>query len=74
MNLHIGNRIKEVMAEKEVSAVQLAQRIYCSRTHIYRILEKDSIDTFLLTRISAALDYDFFKDISDSISKDSTSS
>lgn len=34
--------------------------LHYSRTGLYKMLEKDSIDTKLLLRISQLLDYDFF--------------
>lgn len=66
--MHIGNQIKEIMAQKGVSATELARRIHCDRTHIYKIQAKEAIDTFLLTRISLALNHDFFSDLSNSLS------
>ena len=63
--MHIGQHIKEVMRQQGVTATQLAKDICCARTHIHRIFLKDNIDIALLDRISTALDYDFFRDLSD---------
>ena len=63
--MHIGQHIKEVMRQKGVTATQLAKDICCARTHIHRIFLKDNIDIALLKRISSALNYDFFHDLSD---------
>lgn len=63
--MHIGQHIKEVMRQQDVTATQLAKDICCARTHIHRIFRKDNIDIALLERISKALNHDFFRDISD---------
>ena len=57
--------IKEVMRQQGVTATQLAKDICCARTHVHRIFCKDSIDIALLERISIALNYDFFRDLSE---------
>ena len=63
--MHIGQHIKEVMRQQGITATQLAKDICCARTHIHRIFLKDNIDIALLECISTALDYDFFRDLSD---------
>ena len=63
--MHIGQHIKEVMQQQGVTATRLAESISCSRTHIHKIFRKDNIDIALLERISTALNYDFFRDLSD---------
>lgn len=63
--MHIGQHIKEVMRQQGVTATQLAKDICCARTHVHRIFCKDSIDIALLERISTALNYDFFHDLSE---------
>lgn len=63
--MHIGQHIKEVMQQQGVTATRLAEDICCSRTHMHKIFHKDSIDIALLRRISQALQYDFFHDLSE---------
>ena len=63
--MHIGQHIKEVMRQQGITATQMAKDICCARTHIHRIFLKDNIDIALLKRISSALNYDFFHDLSD---------
>ena len=53
------------MKQKGMTATKLAEVICCARPHIHRIFRKDNIDIGLLQRISKALDYDFFRDLSD---------
>lgn len=62
--MHIGNRIKDVLKQQRRSAAWLAAEIFVTRTHIYKILSKESIDSQLLMRISKALGHDFFADLS----------
>lgn len=62
--LHIGREIKRVLHAQRRSASWLAERLYCDRTNIYKLFDKESINTSLLYRISKVLNHDFFKDIS----------
>lgn len=41
-----------------------ARKIGCDRSTVYRIFQKNSIDTQLLKRISVILNHDFFADLS----------
>ncbi len=67
--MHIGQHIKEVMRQQGITATQLANDICCTRPHIHRIFRKDNMDVALLERISIALHYDFFRDLSEELSK-----
>jgi transcriptional regulator with XRE-family HTH domain len=62
--MHIGNRIKEVMKEKHMSAIAIAKIINCERTNIYNIFERESISSGLLVKFCHILKHDFFKDLS----------
>ena len=59
--MHIGNLIKQQLEEQGRSVVWFARKLSYSRTNVYKIFEKPSIDTSLLLRISSILNYDFFK-------------
>lgn len=67
--MHIGQHIKKVMRQQGMTATQLAKDICCTRPHIHRIFRKENIDIALLERISTALDYDFFRDLSEEFNK-----
>jgi transcriptional regulator with XRE-family HTH domain len=67
--MHIGQHIKEVMRQQGTTATQLAKDICCTRPHIHRIFRKENIDIALLERISTALKYDFFHDLSEEFKK-----
>ena len=58
--MHIGQEIKNKLHEKNISIVSFARQLSCTRTNVYKILDKKSIDTDLLLRISIILQYDFF--------------
>ena len=63
--MHIGQHIKQVMREKNITATQLAKDICCTRPHIHKIFRKENLDISLLLHISKALKHDFFKDLSE---------
>lgn len=62
--IHIGELIKQRLCEIERGPAWLAKKINCDRTNIYKIFQRASIDTELLARISKALDYNFFIELS----------
>ena len=62
--MHIGHRIKEVMKQKNVSAVWMSQQIACERTNIYNIFARKDINTELLQKFSIILHHDFFEELS----------
>lgn len=58
--IHIGKQIRQKMEERQKTVVWLAKHLSCSRTNIYKIFEKHSVDTDILARISTILEFDFF--------------
>ena len=65
--LHIGRIIQEKLREKERTVTWFARKLCCVRPNIYKIFNKQSIDTALLLRISVILEEDFFSLYSDMI-------
>lgn len=61
----IGSLIREELERQERSVSWLARKLSCDRSNIYRLFQKESIDTALLVRISRLLKRDFFSDLSD---------
>ena len=61
--LHIGQLIKSELEKQERTPTWLSKKINCDRTNIYRIFDRESIDTALLSRISTALNRNFFEDL-----------
>ncbi|MBO6117999.1 MAG: XRE family transcriptional regulator [Bacteroidales bacterium] len=63
--MNIGERIKEVMTQKQRGVTWLAKNLPCERSNVYYIFRRSSIDTELLQKLSKLLDHDFFKDLSE---------
>jgi hypothetical protein len=65
--IHIGSIIKKRFEDQGVSASWLAKQLCCDRTNVYSIFKRESIDTLLLSKISAILKHDFFKYYSEDV-------
>ena len=60
MSIHAGKMVKEVFAASGMTVSELGRRVQTTRQNIYRIFERESIDTALLLRLGKALNHDFF--------------
>lgn len=58
--VHIGKKIKEVLAKTPFSVVDFAKSINLTRNGAYKVFEKETIDTGQLQTISKVLNHDFF--------------
>lgn len=65
--INIGERIKKELLLQERSVTWLAKKLGCTRMSVYRIFEKQSIDTQQLIQISKILGRDFFNEISEEL-------
>lgn len=63
----IGQLIKEELLAQERTVAWFSRKIHLDRSNIYRLFQKNSIDTDLLRRISLVLKRDFFALYSESI-------
>ena len=63
-DLHIGNIICRHLAKEGRSKKWLADKVYCEYSNFCKTLKQPFIDIEMLIRISIALKYDFFADIS----------
>ncbi len=61
----IGPMVKNKLKERRHTVVWFAAQLGCSRTNVYKIFAKPSIDAEELFKISKILDFDFFKVYSD---------
>ena len=59
-HIYIGQFIQETLRDKGVSVKWLAKKIHCHPSSIYKIFQKQYIDTQLLLDISIVLNTDFF--------------
>ncbi|NDV59256.1 XRE family transcriptional regulator [Bacteroides sp. 519] len=66
--IDIGSIIKEELTRQERTVTWFAQKLCCQRANIYKIFNKQNIDTLLLHRISVILEHDFFQYYSDLLS------
>ena len=62
-NIFIGKIIAKKVKESHLSVAEFAKRINRSRTTVYDIFSRKSIDIELLMIISEALNYDFLTEI-----------
>ena len=60
MVLHIGKKIKDRADQLRIGPTELAEKISTSKQNIYSIFNRISLDTEILSKISIALEYDFF--------------
>lgn len=60
----IGILIKEELEKQERSVSWFARKLACDRSNVYRLFQKESIDTHLLARISLILNRNFFSELS----------
>lgn len=61
----IGLLIKEELAAQERTVSWFARKLHIDRSNVYRLFQKNSVDTDLLARISLVLGRDFFAVLSD---------
>ncbi len=64
--LPIGQLLKEELASQERTVSWFALKLHLDRSNVYRLFQKNSVDTDLLGRISLILDRDFFEELSSS--------
>lgn len=69
MYIFIGEEIKKVVRERNVTVSWLARELGCHRTNIYRIFDSASVDTDILLRLSIILKCDFFSLYSDVVTQ-----
>lgn len=62
--IHIGNRIRQVLKQQGRNITWLASQVNCSRENLYKIFKHSWIHTDMLQKISVALNHDFFKEYS----------
>ena len=65
--VNVGQLIKEELESQERTVTWLARKLNCTRATVYRIFEKNSLDTALLSTISKILNRDFFKELSEDV-------
>lgn len=59
--VHIGQKIRKIVNEQRIPVKEFASKINKSRTVVYNIFERKTIDTELLDKIGIALKHNFFQ-------------
>lgn len=62
-NVHIGNIIKQKFEESHLTMNDFASKINRTRSTVYDIFNRKSIDTDLLLKISEVLNYNFLSEV-----------
>lgn len=57
---HVGAEIEKRRVELGISKSELGRRIGVTQQHVNRILERETMETSRLVKVSEALDYNFF--------------
>ena len=68
--IHIGSMIRHELRAQGRSVAWLSRTICLERSTIYKLFERDNIDTKLLVQISVLLKHDFFADVSEKLFED----
>jgi len=61
MQVIIGEVIKKILVSRKMKLKDFAEDLGMARQNVYRIFEKDSIETDLLIKVSSVLNYNFFQ-------------
>ena len=68
--IHIGKVIEKVLRDQGKTVTWFARSLYCDRTNVYKIFQRESVDSEMLYRISKILSHDFFKYYSKELEED----
>ena len=63
-DFHVGHIIKAVFDEQGRKVNWFAEKMSCNRTNVYKIFEKEHLNSETIARASKVLAHDFFIDIS----------
>ena len=74
MDKTIGERVREVMDYRGISACALSTMIPCERSNVYNIFKRSNISVDLLMRLCVVLEHDFFKELSEEFARNRTDS
>lgn len=70
--INIGQSIKEELKRQDRTISWLARKLNCHRSVVYRLLDKNSIDSAMLKNICVILNHNFFKELSEEIERSRT--
>lgn len=58
--IHIGQIIRTAVKNKKITVTDFARSINCTTRNVYKIFDKESVDTGLLEKIGRSLNQNFF--------------
>ncbi len=67
MSIHIGKEILRVLQERGMTKARFAERIGRNRVNIYGLFRSPDCNTAVLRKVCVALDYDFFRMLSNEL-------
>ncbi|MBR5803400.1 MAG: XRE family transcriptional regulator [Bacteroidaceae bacterium] len=67
--IHIGQLIRQELQNQGRTVAWLTRELNCSRSNVYKIFEKPTLDTAILLQVSRLLKVDFFRYYTDELSK-----
>lgn len=62
-DFHIGKMIQQELENQGRSVSWLAKSVYCGRSNIYKLFERETVSVAMLMRISEVMGHDFLKDL-----------
>jgi hypothetical protein len=63
--MEMGKRVKLKADQLRIGPTELAKKISTSKPNLYSIFKRDSLDVELVMKISEALEYNFFAELSE---------
>lgn len=63
-SIHVGRMLEKEMLRQEKKVTWLAREVNREKSSIYKMFARNTLDVWMLIRISQLLKHDFFKDIS----------
>jgi len=66
-NMHIGQKIQQVLKDEHVNVTWLATQVPCDRSNIYNIFRRRDVSTEVLHRLAVLTGHDFFADLSEEL-------
>lgn len=61
--MHFGQLLKETLHKEGRTVTWFAAQLCCTRCNVYKIFEKEHVDTQLVLHISKILNHNFFNDL-----------
>lgn len=67
--IHIGRLIRQELRNQGYTVTWLTKELNCSRSNVYKLFEKPTLDSSVLMQLSRLLNVDFFRYYSDELER-----